>query len=71
MIGDALGDLNAAKKNGVLFFPVNPGHEESSWELFYREGLDRFFTGTYAGDYEAALIREFEKYLPERPPWKT
>jgi len=71
MIGDALGDLQAAKKNGVLFFPVNPGHEEASWELFYKEGLDQFFSGTYEGDYEAALVREFEKYLPERPSWKS
>jgi len=28
MIGDAPGDFNAAKKNGALFFPINPGHEE-------------------------------------------
>jgi hypothetical protein len=34
------------------------------------KGLDRFFAGTYAGDYEAQLIAEFEQYLPETPPWK-
>jgi len=28
MIGDANGDLKAAKSNGVLFFPINPGKEE-------------------------------------------
>jgi hypothetical protein len=26
--------------------------------------------GTYAGAYEAALVAEFETYLPEVPPWK-
>jgi hypothetical protein len=26
--------------------------------------------GKYAGEYEAALVAEFEKYLPEVPPWK-
>jgi len=26
--------------------------------------------GTYAGDYEAQLIAEFDAYLPETPPWK-
>jgi len=71
MIGDAPGDLKAARDNGVLFFPVNPGHEERSWELFFREGLDRFLSGRYAGDYEERLIREFTSYLPERPSWES
>ncbi len=70
MVGDAPGDYKAGKKNGVLFFPVNPGHEEESWERFFKEALDRFFNGTYEGDYEQVLIREFESYLPEIPPWK-
>jgi phosphoglycolate phosphatase-like HAD superfamily hydrolase len=70
MIGDAPGDLNAARSNGVLFFPVNPGHEELSWERFYREALDKFFNGTYQGNYEERLVQEFQKYLPENPSWK-
>jgi phosphoglycolate phosphatase-like HAD superfamily hydrolase len=70
MIGDAPGDFKAAKSNSVLFYPINPGHEEASWERFHKEALDRFFEGTYQGDYETGLIREFDSYLPERPPWK-
>lgn len=70
MIGDAFGDLKAARANGALFFPINPGDEDTSWERFYKEGLDRFLNGTFAGDYEASLIKEFEKYLPDTPPWK-
>jgi len=70
MIGDAPGDLSAARANGARFFPVNPGHEEASWERFDREAADRFFNHTYAGDYEASLIAEFERLLPETPPWK-
>jgi phosphoglycolate phosphatase-like HAD superfamily hydrolase len=70
MIGDAPGDLKAAKSNGVLFFPVNPGHEEKSWERFYNESLDLFFAGKYSGEYEEKLIKEFQAYLPELPPWK-
>jgi phosphoglycolate phosphatase-like HAD superfamily hydrolase len=70
MIGDALGDLAAARAHGALFFPINPGHEEQSWERFYREGVERFFNQTYTGSYEALLIEEFEKLLPEVPPWK-
>lgn len=70
MVGDAPGDLKAAKTNGVLYYPINPGHEEASWERFYNEALDRFFAGTYAGEYENNLINEFEGYLPEHPNWK-
>jgi phosphoglycolate phosphatase-like HAD superfamily hydrolase len=69
MVGDAPGDYKAASANGVLFFPVNPGHEEESWDKFYNEALDRFFEGTYQGDYERKLIEEFNSYLPEKPGW--
>lgn len=70
MIGDAPGDCAAARANGALFYPVNPGHEEESWERFFKEAADRFFEGTYAGDYEASRIAEFDKLLPEKPPWR-
>lgn len=70
MIGDAPGDLKAARANNALFYPINPGEEEQSWERFYREALDRFFDGTYAGDYEKELIDDFQGHLPEHPPWK-
>ncbi len=69
MIGDAPGDLKAAKDNNALYFPIIPGQEDKSWELFYREGLDRFLEGTYSGEYETSLINEFLKNLPEHPPW--
>lgn len=70
MIGDAPGDMKAARQNGVLFFPVNPGHEEASWERLGNEALDRFFGGTYEGHYENRLIEEFLAYMPEVPPWE-
>ncbi len=70
MIGDAPGDMKAARQNGVLFFPVNPGHEEASWERLSNEALDRFFGGTYEGQYENRLIEEFLAYMPEVPPWE-
>jgi len=69
MIGDAPGDMKAAKSNKVLFFPINPGHEEESWKRFYEEGMDKFFAGEYAGEYEERLIGEFNQYLPETAPW--
>lgn len=70
MIGDAPGDYKAAYPNNALFFPINPGAEEASWERFYKEGLDRFFAGTFAGDYQQSLLDEFNTYLPTTPPWK-
>lgn len=70
MIGDAPGDYKAARDNNAAFFPVNPGHEDESWERFYKEAFMRFIEGSYAGEYEAALIAEFDKALPAVPPWK-
>ena len=70
MIGDAPGDLRAARANDALFYPVNPGHEEESWQRFYDEAVHRFLASDYAGDYETQLVAEFEAMLPEMPPWK-
>jgi len=70
MIGDAPGDLMAARKNGVLFYPVNPGHEAASWKRFYEEAADIFFSGKYKGKYENGLIEEFNRYLPDKPTWE-
>ncbi|MEN8163354.1 MAG: HAD family hydrolase [Acidobacteriota bacterium] len=71
MIGDAPGDMRAARANDALFFPINPGHEEASWEIFHSEAMFRFLDGSYAGAYEEALIADFERLLPEIPPWKV
>ncbi len=70
MIGDAPGDLKAAQANKAMFYPINPGHEEESWDRFVRETGPRFLGGQYTRDYEARLIAEFDKLLPEVPPWK-
>lgn len=70
MIGDAPGDLQAARDVGALFFPVNPGYEEESWEHLVDIGMDKFFNNEYAGVYETKLIEEFEALLPEIPHWK-
>jgi phosphoglycolate phosphatase-like HAD superfamily hydrolase len=70
MIGDAPGDLDAARANSALFYPINPGDEDSSWERFCKVAFDTFTHGDYAGEYEAKLIIEFDAYLPESPPWK-
>jgi phosphoglycolate phosphatase-like HAD superfamily hydrolase len=70
MVGDALSDWRAAEANGVLFYPIDPGCEEASWQRFFEESLPRFFSGTYAGAYMDAQLARFEALLPETPPWK-
>jgi phosphoglycolate phosphatase-like HAD superfamily hydrolase len=67
MIGDAKGDLQAARNNGVLFYPVIPGKEDESWELLIKESFHKFLSGTYRGNYENKLIVEFENSLPVNP----
>jgi phosphoglycolate phosphatase-like HAD superfamily hydrolase len=69
MVGDAIGDMKAAKKNNILFYPINPGNEVASWKRFHEEAFDKFISGQYAGSYEKKLIEEFDKCLPENPPW--
>ncbi|MGA2171868.1 MAG: HAD hydrolase-like protein [Sedimentisphaerales bacterium] len=70
MVGDAPGDLKAARVNNALFFPIVPGTETESWKRFFDEAFDRFIKGKYAGGYEQKLIAEFESCLPEKPPWE-
>jgi phosphoglycolate phosphatase-like HAD superfamily hydrolase len=70
MIGDALGDCEAAHAVNALFYPIIPGSEEHSWLRFHDEASEKFLNGTYAGAYEAGLIAEFEKLLSDTPPWK-
>ncbi len=69
MIGDAPGDYKAAVANKALFYPINPGAEEASWRRFHDEGIDRFLSGNFAGEYQQALLDEFDSYLPKDPPW--
>ncbi len=70
MIGDAPGDLKAARANNALFYPIMPGKEDASWQRFYEEAAEKFVAEEYAGAYEDQLINEFLNSLPETPPWK-
>jgi phosphoglycolate phosphatase-like HAD superfamily hydrolase len=63
MVGDAPGDIDAARSINALFFPVIPGKEEESWVKLKDESLGRFFDETYKGKYEDALIQEFMNFL--------
>ena len=70
MIGDAPGDMEAARANDALFYPINPGAEVESWKRFADEAFDRFIDGRYSGEYEEEVIAEFDARLPELPPWQ-
>ena len=69
MIGDSPGDLKAAESVDALFFPINPGYEEESWQKFLEQGIVKFLGSTYEGEYQDQLITEFDVLLPEDPPW--
>ncbi len=71
MIGDAPGDFKAAKANHALFFPIVPGNEEAWWQHLFDEGIERFLNDTFAGDYEAELLKAFNASLPEKPSWRV
>jgi phosphoglycolate phosphatase-like HAD superfamily hydrolase len=71
MVGDAPGDLKAAKANGVLYYPIIPGEESLSWKRFYDEAFAKFISGTYEGGYQDRLINEFNEALSSELPWES
>jgi phosphoglycolate phosphatase-like HAD superfamily hydrolase len=68
-VGDAPGDYKAAMDNHAFFYPIVPGSEERSWNRLVTEGLNKFFSGTFAGEYQQMLIEEFDAALPDKPQW--
>jgi phosphoglycolate phosphatase-like HAD superfamily hydrolase len=63
MVGDAPGDLDAAQKNGVFYYPILVGMEKFSWDRFRNEALGKFIDGSFGGDYQQQLIDEFNANL--------
>ncbi len=63
MCGDAPGDLDAAKTNRVLYFPILAGRETESWKLLKDEAFALFLDGRYSGAYQDERIREFNANL--------
>ena len=47
MIGDAPGDLDAAKNNGVHFYPILYGKEKESWSNLINDVLKEFLDNKY------------------------
>jgi phosphoglycolate phosphatase-like HAD superfamily hydrolase len=69
MVGDALGDLKAARAVGALFYPIVPGKEDESWRRFHDDIREQFLAGKFDTKSEAACLAEFERALPKTPPW--
>lgn len=59
MTGDAPGDLDAAKSNGVLYYPILVRHEKESWTEFRETAVGKLTSGNYSGTYQQEKIEEF------------
>ena len=71
MVGDAPGDLEAARTFGCRFFPILPGRENDSWARFAQDIFAQFEADAYTTADEAALIEAFAGVLPTVPPWSV
>ena len=65
MCGDAPGDMTAAEKNGVFFYPILVRGEGESWSEFISEGLPRLTEGRFGGEYQDKKRCAFLKNLGE------
>ena len=65
MVGDAPGDLKAAEKNGVFYYPILVGKEEFSWQRLCNEAINKLIDGSFAGEYQEKLKREFFENLTQ------
>lgn len=69
-IGDAPADYKAAQENGVLFNPIVAGLERDSWRNVLEVSSKRFRDGTFKGEYQEAILKEFFDRLKEEPVWQ-
>ena len=58
MVGDAPGDLEAAKANNVYFYPMLCRHEVESWVELREQGYGKFKSATYP-EYGQQRINAF------------
>ncbi|MCM1143306.1 MAG: HAD family hydrolase [Blautia sp.] len=63
MCGDAPGDLDAAERNGVYYYPILVRHEAQSWEEFVEKGINHFLDGTYDKGYQQEKKEQFLRNL--------
>ena len=63
MVVDSPIDQRAAKAEEVFFYPIMVWKEKESWEEFRNHALDKFREGTFAGEYQAEVEKEFVQNL--------
>ena len=69
MMGDALGDYQAAMGAGVGFYPICPNTEDASWKEFHDTVADIFLRGEYCSDVEKAYAAKLDACLSDTPAW--
>ena len=63
MVGDAPGDLDAAKVNEVHFYPILFGKEKESWEMLVTKILPEFIGGHYDDkEYQAIYHHHLSQF---------
>lgn len=65
MIGDAIGDFEAAKAVGAWFYPIIPGKENESWEELNNSYLDIFFEGKFNEAIQNKLLEKLFTVIGE------
>lgn len=63
MVGDAPGDLDAARKNDVSYYPILVKYEQESWTEFVDIVVGRLVAGAYQGEYEQVKVNQFLENL--------
>lgn len=63
MVGDALGDYEAAARNHVWFYPIVVNQEGESWRRLKDEAFPRLREGNFTSGYQEELLLEFERAL--------
>lgn len=63
MVGDSMGDAQAAAANGVAFVPILPGREADSWRRLQEEALPKLLHGTFSPEYQAELLAALRSAL--------
>jgi phosphoglycolate phosphatase-like HAD superfamily hydrolase len=59
MTGDAPGDLDAAKKNDVFYYPILVRKEKQSWDEFKETAISKLISGEYGGVYQELKTEQF------------
>lgn len=62
MVGDAPGDMAAAKMNGVFYYPILVKREAKSWAEL-EDAVHKLKENTFAGEYQDALVKQFTENL--------